>query len=157
MDQASNPGVLPEDNQKITRQLGVGGPTIAQDEPAHQWPAGLHDVGATKCKVHAIKVLKAQGQAIATWIGPWVASSRTLGEKVHMYVDAAEWKSTYMVGVWSDKAGAGLWEALATVWNWQAAELSGVDKEVKMADYRGMKRLNLGVDNLAAFWAVLNK
>ena len=74
-----------------------------------------------------------------------------------MYVDAAEWKSTYMVGVWSDEARARLWEAPATVWNQQAAELSGVEKAVKMAAYRGMKKLNLGVDNLAAVWAVLSR
>ena len=74
-----------------------------------------------------------------------------------MYVDAAEWKSTYMVGVWADNAGARLWEAPPTVWNLQAAELLGVEKAVKMAAYRGMKELNLGVDNLAAVWAVLNR
>ena len=68
------------------------------------------------------KVLKALGQAIATTIGPWVANSRTVGEEVRMYVDAAEWKSTYMVGLWSDKAGARLCEAPVTVWNQQAAE-----------------------------------
>ena len=62
-----------------------------------------------------------------------------------------------MVGVWSDEAGARLWEAPATVWNQQAAELSGVEKAVKMAAYRGMTRLNLGVDNLAAVWAVLGR
>ena len=45
------------------------------------------------------KVLKALGQAIATTIGPYMASSRLVGKEVHMYVDAAEWKSTYMVGV----------------------------------------------------------
>ena len=38
-----------------------------------------------------------------------------------MYVDAAEWKSTYMVGVWSDDTGARLWEAPPTVWSQQAA------------------------------------
>ena len=74
-----------------------------------------------------------------------------------MYVDAAEWKSTYMVGVWADDAGTRLWEAPPTVWNQQAAELLGVEKAVKMAAYRGMKELNLGVDNLAAVWAAMNR
>ena len=74
-----------------------------------------------------------------------------------MYMDAAEWKSTYMVGVWADDAGARLWEAPPTVWNQQAAELLGVEKAVKMAAYRGMKELNLGVDHLAAVWAVMNR
>ena len=74
-----------------------------------------------------------------------------------MYVDAAEWKSTYMVGVWSDEAGARVWETPATMWNQQAAELSGVEKEVKMAAYRRKTKLHLGIDNLAAVWAVLGR
>ena len=40
-----------------------------------------------------------------------------MGQEIHMYVDAAEWKSTYMVGVWSNEAGARVSEAPATVWN----------------------------------------
>ena len=74
-----------------------------------------------------------------------------------MYVGAAEWKSTYVVGVWSDEAGARVWEAPATVWNQQAAELSGVEKAVKMAADRGKTKLHLGVDKLAAVWAVLGR
>ena len=61
------------------------------------------------------------------------------------------------MGVWSDEAGARLWKAPATVWNQQAAELAGVEKAVKMAAYRGMTRWHLGVDNLAAVWAVLGR
>ena len=90
-------------------------------------------------------------------IGPWVVSSQLVGQEVHIYVDAAEWKSTYMVGVWADDAGARLWEPPPTVWNQQAAELLGVEKVVKMAAYRGMKELNLGVDNWAAVWVLLNR
>ena len=80
-----------------------------------------------------------------------------MGQEIDMYVDAAEWKSTYMVGVWSDEAGARVWEAPVTVWNQQAAELSGVEEAIKMAVYRGMTSLHLGVDNLAAVWAVLGR
>ena len=106
--------------------------------------------GPQNAKYMPSKVLKAVGWAIATTIGPWVGSSRMVGEEVHMYVDAAEWKSTYMVGVWADDAGARMWESPTTVWNQQAAELLCVEKAVKMAAYRGIKRLNLSVDNLAA-------
>ena len=72
--------------------------------------------GPQNAKCTPSKVLKALGQAIATTSGPWVASSRMLGEEVNMYVDAAEWKLTYMVGVWADDARARLWEAPPTVW-----------------------------------------
>ena len=108
--------------------------------------------GPQNTKYTPPKVLKVLGQAIATMTGPWEASSRLVSEEVHMYVDAA-----YMVGVWADDAGARLWEAPPTVWNQQAAELLAVEKAVQMAAYRGMKELNLGVDNLAAVWAAMNK
>ena len=36
-------------------------------------------------------------------------------------------------------------------------ELHGVEWAVKMAVYNGMKELNLGVDNLAPVWALLNR
>ena len=55
MDQAGDPGVLPEDTQMTAGQAGVGGPTITRNKPAHQWPAGLVDVGATKRQVHAVQ------------------------------------------------------------------------------------------------------
>ena len=113
--------------------------------------------GPQNAKYTPPKVLKALGQAIATTIGVWMASSQLVGKEVHMYVDAAEWKSTYMVEVWVDDAGARLWEAPPTVWNQQAAELLGVEEAVKMAAYRGMKQLNVGVDNLAAVWALMNR
>ena len=101
------------------------------------------------------KVLKAMGQAIATTIGTWVVGSKLVGNQVHMYVDAVEWKSAYLVGVGAEDAGARLWKAPPMAWNQQAAELHGVEKAVKRAAYRGMKELNL--DNLATVWAMLKR
>ena len=73
-------------------------------------------------------------------IGPWTASSHTVSHEIDMCVDTAEWKSTYMVGVWSDQAGARLWEPPALVWNQQAVELSGVEEAVKMAAHAALGR-----------------
>ena len=88
-----------------------------ETSPHTRGPLAWMMSGPQNAKYTPSKVLKALGQAIATTIGPWVARSCTVGKEVHMYVDAAEWKSAYIVGVWADDAGARLWEAPATVWN----------------------------------------
>ena len=71
--------------------------------------------GPQNAKYTPPRVLKALGQAIAMTIGPWTANRHTVGQEIDMYVDAAEWESTYMVGVWLEEARARLWEAPATV------------------------------------------
>ena len=113
----STPGYC---QKTLTRQLGKlawADRPSRETSPHTSCPLARMMWRAQNAKYTPSKVLKALGQAIATMIGPWVASNRLVGEEVQMYVHAPELKSTYMVCVWADDAGARLWEAPPTVWN----------------------------------------
>ena len=131
--------------QKTLRQLlgkqACADHPFCETSPLTNGPLAWMMWGPQNTKYTPPQVLKALGQAIARTFGPWVASSKLVRKEVHMYVDAAKWMSTYLVGVWADDAGARLWETPPTVRSQQADELLGVQKTVKMAAYRGMKEL----------------
>ena len=90
-------------------------------------------------------------------MGPWSTRRTTAADDMDMYVDAAEYGNTYLVGLWSQEAGARVWECPKTVRNQQVAELQAVERAVKMAAYRRQKQVHLGADNLAAIWAALKR
>ena len=101
------------------------------------------------------KVLRGLAEALASIMGPWSARGTTAADD--MYVDAAEYGNTYLVGLWSQEAGARVWECPKAVGNQQAAELQAVERAVKMAAYRRRPHVHLGADNLAAIWAALKR
>ena len=103
------------------------------------------------------KVLRGLAEALASIMGPWSARGTTAADDIDMYVDAAEYGSTYLVGLWSQEAGARVWECPKAVRNQQAAELQAVERAVKMAAYRRKPQVHLGADNLAAIWAALKR
>ena len=113
--------------------------------------------GPQNAKYTPPKVLRGLAEALASVMGPWSARRTTAADDIDMYVDAAEYGNTYLVGLWSQEAGARVWECPKTVRNQQAAELQAVEREVKMAAYRRRQQVHLGADNLAAIWAALKR
>ena len=103
------------------------------------------------------KVLRGRAETLASVMGPWSARRTTAADDIDMYVDAAEYGDTYLVGLWSREAGARIWECPKAVRNQQAAELQAVERAVKMAAYRRRQQVHLGADNLAAIWAALKR
>ena len=93
------------------------------------------------------KVLRGLAEALATIMGPWSARGTAAADNIDMYVDAAEYGNTYLVGLWSKEAGARVWECPKAVRNQQAAELHAVERAVKMAAYRRRPQVHLGADN----------
>ena len=133
------------------------------DRPARE--TGPHTSGAMawmmwgpqNAKYTPPKVLRGLAEALASVMGPWTARRTTAADDIDMYVDAAEYGNTYLVGLWSQEAGARVWECPKTVRNQQAAELQAVERAVKMAAYRRRQQVHLGADNLAAIWAALKR
>ena len=78
-------------------------------------------------------------------MGPLWARRTTAANDIDMYVDAAEYENTYLVGLWFQEAGVRVWECPKAVRNQQAAELQAVERAVKMAAYRRRQQVHLAL------------
>ena len=112
--------------------------------------------GPTKAKHTPKAVARGVAKAIAITFTPRRAA-HTPADGDRWFMDAAQYKSFYVVGLWGANVGYRLWQAPAWVRSQQVAELYGLQEAIKLAEYRKCRDIEIVGDNLATVKQVVHQ
>ena len=115
---------------------GSSGPPYLKTHTAGR---GQGDIGGHRCRVPTVA---GNGHALP-WAG-WV-------------LDAAPYKSLFVVGLWGQDIGYCMWQTPNWVQTQQVAELFGLHEAIKLAACRGKHDIDIVGDNVATLQQVTHQ